>query len=569
MKGERRDLNQILLEAAQTITADLKLSVVLPRILEELAKLVSYESASIMLLEGDQLSLVERRSIFPLRTQPLTLKVSEFPHIHAAISQRRPVYIEDTSQDSRWLLRPGNEKIRSWIGAPLVANDKVLGLLNVSHSEPHCFSDVHVEIIGAFAAFAAIALYNAELSHRLQTELGERERAEADLQRERALLAQRLAEQTAALRAANQEMARASRMKDEFLAAMSHELRTPLSVIISMTDLLSEEAYGAITEQQRQALERIGQSSRHLLSLISDVLDVARIESGKLHLLAQEVDIDALCRAAIEQVNIDARRLHFTYRIEPDLPPLIADERRLRQVLVNMLSNAIKFTPEGGSFGLEVERDNSHDCLALTVWDTGIGIEENDLQRLFHPFIQLDGRLNRRYEGTGLGLTLIHRLTALHGGSLAIKSRKGAGSRFTVRIPWKAVLEDAPTEKAVDAAAPLVLLVTRLKHAENLLIDALQAAGRRVEILLPETEEIPEERPTMVILVGYPPLRNTLRTMRSLEDHASLAQAPKIVLTTLDLPGDREKVLMAGAAGFDLKPLSEQKLQALLNESRL
>ncbi len=118
-------------------------------------------------------------------------------------------------------------------------------------------------------------------------------------------------------------------------------------------------------------------------------------------------------------------------------------------------------------------------------------------------------------------------MTALHGGSLAIKSRKGAGSRFTVRIPWRAVLEDAPTEKAVDDAAPLVLLVTRLKHAENLLIDALQAAGRRVEILLPETEEIPEERPTMVILVGYPPLRNTLRTLRSLEDHASLARRPK------------------------------------------
>ena len=569
MKDGHHDLNRILLEAVQTITADLDPSVVLPRILEELAKLVSYESASIMLLEGDRLSLVERRSIFPLSTQPLQVDIAELPHVHGALSQHRPMYIADASQDSRWRLRPGNENIRSWIGAPLVANGKVLGLLNVSHSKPHYFSDVHVETIDAFAKFAAIALYNAELHRRLQGELLERERAEADLQRERALLAQRLGEQTAALRAANQEMARASRMKDEFLAAMSHELRTPLSVIISMTDLLSEEAYGAITEQQRQALERISQSSRHLLSLISDVLDVARIESGKLHLLAQEVDIDALCRAAIEQVHIDARRLHFTYRIEPDLPPLIADERRLRQVLVNMLSNAIKFTPEGGSFGLEVERDNSHDCLALTVWDTGIGIEENDLQRLFHPFIQLDGRLNRRYEGTGLGLTLIHRLTALHGGSLAIKSRKGAGSRFTVRIPWKAVLEDAPTEKAVDAAAPLVLLVTRLKHAENLLIDALQAARRRVEILLPETEEIPEERPTMVILVGYPPLRNTLRTMRSLEDHASLAQAPKIVLTTLDLPGDREKVLMAGAAGFDLKPLSEQKLQALLNEGRL
>ncbi|MCS6827368.1 MAG: GAF domain-containing sensor histidine kinase [Caldilinea sp.] len=569
MKDEQHGLNRILLEAVQAITADLNLTIVLPRILEELARLVRYDSASIMLLEGDTLSTVERRSVFPLRTEPFRLRVSELSHIYAALSQHKPVYIADTSRDSRWMSRPGNENIRSWIGAPLIANGRILGLLNVSHSEPYCFSDVHVEIIGAFAAFAAIALHNAELSHRLQAELNDRERAEADLQRERALLAQRLAEQTAALRAANQEMARASRMKDEFLAAMSHELRTPLSVIISMTDLLSEEAYGSITEPQRQALDRISQSSRHLLSLISDVLDVARIESGKLHLLAQEVEIDALCRAAIEQANIDARRLHFTYRIEPDLPPLIGDERRLRQVLVNLLSNAIKFTPEGGSFGLEVERDKSHDCLALTVWDTGIGIEENDLQRLFQPFIQLDGRLNRRYEGTGLGLTLVHRLTALHGGSLAIQSRKGAGSRFIVRIPWKAVLENPSIEEAKDPAAPLILLITRLKHAENLLIAALQAAGRRVEVILPETEESPQERPSMVILIGYPPLRNTLRMLNALENNDLLVDAPKIVLTTLDLPGDREKILAAGATEFDLKPLPQQKLQALLNRGCL
>lgn len=571
MNDAQHDLNRILLEAAQTLTANLNLPVVFPRILEELARLVGYENASIMLLEGeDRLSVVERRSVFPLRAEPSSWHVWELPHVYEALALHRPVYIADTSQDSRWKLRPGNENIRSWIGAPLVANGTILGLLNVSHSEPHHFSALDVEIIGTFAVFAAIALYNAKLSQRLQSELIERERAEADLEHERALLAQRLAEQTAALRAANQEMARASRMKDEFLAAMSHELRTPLSVIISMTDLLSEEAYGSINEQQRQALERISHSSKHLLSLISDVLDVARIESGKFHLLAQKIEIDALCRAVIEQANVDTRRLRFTYRIESDLPLLIGDERRLRQVLLNMLSNAMKFTPEGGSFGLEVERDKGHDCLSLTVWDTGIGIEENDLQRLFHPFVQLDGRLNRRYEGTGLGLTLIHRLTALHGGSLAIKSQKSVGSCFTVRIPWRAVVEDdAPAGGVEDAAAPLVLLMTRLKPAENLLIEALQAAGRRVELILPETEENPQERPSLIIVVGYPPLRNTVRMLSALQNNELLADVPKIVLTTLELPGDREKILAAGALEFDFKPLPEQRLQTLLNESRL
>ena len=185
-------------------------------------------------------------------------------------------------------------------------------------------------------------------------------------------MAGRIAEQTSTLRAANQEMAQASRMKDEFLAAMSHELHTPLNTIISMTDILLEETYGALTDRQHRALSAVSSSSKHLLSIIHDVLDVARIESGKLQLLVQEVEVDHLCRVCLGQIIAAEKKQRVTYTIDPSITTIIADERRLRQILLNLLSNAVKFTAEGGAIGLDVQRDEEHDCLALTVWDLSL-----------------------------------------------------------------------------------------------------------------------------------------------------------------------------------------------------
>jgi len=444
MNRSQHNLDQVLLEVVQSLTAELDLPVVLSTILDQLARLVDYDSASIMLLDGEVLNPTVRRSVFSIHERSLTLHVAAVPHVYEAISQQRPVLINDTQSDSRWLRRTENERIRSWLGVPLIVSGHVIGLLNISHAEPGHFDSDSVRVANAFAAFAAVALNNAALFHRLQDELAKRANAETELQQERTLLAERVAEQTAALRLVNQEIARTSRMKDEFLAAMSHELRTPLNVIINMTDLLREQVFGEVTPGQQQALERVNKHSKHLLSLISDVLDVARIESGRLGLLAHDVDIDALCRACLLQINTEDKNLAVTYTIDDAQSRVVGDERRLRQILMNLLSNAVKFTGEGGAIGLEAAHDAEHDCLALTVWDTGIGIDATDLHRLFQPFVQLDSSLSRRYEGTGLGLTLVHRLTELHGGSLAIESSKGGGSRFTVRIPWVAVQKPEP-----------------------------------------------------------------------------------------------------------------------------
>lgn len=575
MNDAQHDLNDVLVEVVQSLTANLDLPIVLSTILEQLAKLIVFDSASIMLIEGDQLTPVARRSIFPVQGRPLSFRVSALAHVEETILQQRPVRIEDTRTDSRWLKRVENESIRAWLGVPLVANGAVIGMLNISHSQPGHFHDADLRIAGAFAAFAAVALNNAALHHRLQAELAERQRAEADLQEERRRLAERVMEQTAALRSANQDMARAARMKDEFMAAMSHELRTPLNVIMSMTDLLREEVYGTINQQQREALHRIDTGGKQLRSLINDVLDVARIESGSLHLEAHAVDIDAFCRTCLAQIDAAAKRQNVTYTIEASLPPIIGDELRLRQILLNLLSNAVKFTAEGGSIGLEVRRDEAHDCLALSVWDTGIGIDDADLHRLFQPFVQLDGSLSRQYEGTGLGLTLIHRLTALHGGSLAVESRKGEGSRFTVRLPWiallaaPAALQPAQRSASPATAAPLVHILTGLEHTCDLLAHDLAASGRRVETIFQSSDEVWwEERPDILIVTDQPPLRNTLRKLQTISGSKLLKDIPVIVLASLHLPGDREAILAAGASEYAIKPLSRQEFNRIFGHQR-
>jgi signal transduction histidine kinase len=242
----------------------------------------------------------------------------------------------------------------------------------------------------------------------------------------------RVAERTA-------ELARAARAKDEFLAGMSHELRTPLNGILGLTEVFAEGIYGDVSDRQRAALDRITESGRHLLALINDILDVAKVEAGKIDLSLAPVEVGELCRAAVRLVQDQAHRKRITVAIALRGRPrqLVADERRLKQVLVNLLTNAVKFTPDGGHVALEAEQDEARDALVLAVRDDGVGIAEGDLPRLFQPFVQLDSRLSRQHAGTGLGLALVRRLVDLHGGEVTVESEIGRGSRFTVALPYR------------------------------------------------------------------------------------------------------------------------------------
>jgi len=241
------------------------------------------------------------------------------------------------------------------------------------------------------------------------------------------------------LRQANVELARAARSKDEFLASMSHELRTPLNAILGITEGMKDAFYGPLTDQQYNSLQLVEKSGLHLLELIDDILDLSRIESGQLSLDMTTVAVDDLCLGCIQLMRQTAnkKQINISYSTDGQVHSIYADPRRLKQILINLLSNAVKFTPENGSVGLRVRTETENNQIHFIVWDTGIGISEEDRGRLFKPFSQLDGSLARRYGGTGLGLTLVKRMTELHKGSVSLDSEPDKGSRFTVSIPWK------------------------------------------------------------------------------------------------------------------------------------
>ena len=247
------------------------------------------------------------------------------------------------------------------------------------------------------------------------------------------------------LQTSNSLLEKASRMKDEFLASMSHELRTPLVGILGLSEALQLPGYGPLTDKQRKAIGHINTSGQHLLELITDILDLSKLQAKMIEVEWSTCSLNSICRASLQLTNplAVAKHLHSSYVSIPESIILRADERRLKQILVNLLSNAIKFTPNGGQYGIEAQADPACRTLRITVWDTGIGIKEEDQQRLFQQFVQLDSSLSRQYAGTGLGLSLVRQLTELHGGSVSVTSTVGSGSRFTVSLPWQPAVPKA------------------------------------------------------------------------------------------------------------------------------
>ncbi|MCX7683483.1 MAG: GAF domain-containing protein, partial [Anaerolineae bacterium] len=323
----------------------------------------------------------------------------------------------------------------AYILAPLVIEGEAIGMLSIE-LEDNASTPEYTDIAREIADSVAIGLRQASLREQLERQVAE--------------LEQRVAERTAELSLANAELARAVRAKDEFLAAMSHELRTPLNSIIGLSEALQEDVYGPLNDRQLRSITIIGESGKHLLALINDILDVSKIEAGKLELTIGPVAVEPVCQASLGIVKQAAQKKRHTLSLTLDerVKTIQADSRRLKQILVNLLDNAVKFTPEGGAIGLEVRADEEREAVHFTVWDTGIGISAENMSRLFKPFVQLDSRLSREYSGTGLGLVLVQRMAELHGGSVTVESEVGKGSRFTVSLPWRFARAEVAEEEA-------------------------------------------------------------------------------------------------------------------------
>jgi PAS domain S-box-containing protein len=406
-------------------------------------------------------------------------------------------------------------------------------------------------------------------------DLTERKQAEIALHAEQRLLARRVAERTADLSAANAELLRAVRLKDEFLASISHELRTPLNAILGMAGVLQEEVYGGLNNQQQHALQQIEVSGQRLLNMINDMLDLSKIGAGKVALVIDNVALKPVCQAsfALFEQEIRQKQLHVALDYDDAVQTLPADEHRLKQILVNLVSNAVKFTPDSGTIGLRVAGDTASHAVRITVWDTGIGIAAEDMACLFQPFVQLDGRLSRAYGGTGLGLALVYRMVEMHSGSITVTSSPGEGSCFTVALPWNrdsipTRSMSLPEERTAGRLTltdwqptpqrPIILIAEnnerQLENASNY----LSAEGYQIVVARTGVEAVTrayEFHPNIVILSMHMPDFDALETLHRIRADTSLGPVFIIVLTSLALPGEYDRCLAAGVNAYFRKPV--------------
>jgi PAS domain S-box-containing protein len=414
-------------------------------------------------------------------------------------------------------------------------------------------------------------------------DIARRRAVEAALEAERTQLAQRVAERTTELSIANSELMRNAQLKDEFLATVSHELRTPLSVILTLSEALQDAIYGTVNEPQLKALQRIRKSGRHLLALINDILDVSKIESGKLELELGPTSVQAICEDSFQMVQeaANAKQLTLTLDLDPTVTIITVDGRRLMQVLLNLLNNAIKFTPEGGVVELKVSGDVGRETVTFLVRDNGIGIAAADLPRLFQPFVQLDSRLSRRYQGAGLGLALVYRLVKLHGGSVSVISEPEQGSSFFVALPWRKILPQTSGEiEAYDHSANgasqsieeqqggLILVVEDHLIALEAIETYLRALNYGVITARTGIEALAlvrERQPDLILMDIQMPEMDGLEAIQTIRQQEGMTDTPIIALTALAMPGDRERCLAAGATSYISKPLSLRYLHRTIN----
>jgi len=320
------------------------------------------------------------------------------------INDRRKISLDDITLDPELYQHSFTAReagARTVLAVPLLLDDNAVGMLIVARTSVRPFGDQELQLLETFAQQAAIAMQNVGLFNEIQDK--------------------------------SRQLESANRHKSEFLANMSHELRTPLNAIIGFSEVLLQGIFGDVNEKQREYLQDVLGSGQHLLSLINDILDLSKIEAGRMDLDISTFMVRDALDSGLMIVRERAARhgIQLSTTIAPDVGAIEADERKVKQVLYNLLSNAVKFTPDGGRVEVGVRTEN--DEVRIEVRDTGIGIAPEDQWRIFEEFRQV-GR-ERSREGTGLGLTLTKRFVELHGGRISVESKPGQGSTFAFTLP--------------------------------------------------------------------------------------------------------------------------------------
>jgi signal transduction histidine kinase/CheY-like chemotaxis protein len=526
-------------EVTQAVNSTLDLQTVLSTIVAQAVDLSDTEAGSIYVLDPatDEFHLratqgMSDELIAELEQQDIGLgeKTIAEAAAHRAAVQFADLMKEGPSGVQDILLRAG---YRALLVVPLLDAEGILGVLVVRRKAPGEFAKHTVDLLQTFAAQSVLAIRNANLFAEVEEK--------------------------------GRQLELASQHKSQFVASMSHELRTPLNAIIGLTEMMVSNAPRFGTEKAAEPLRRVHRAGTHLLGLINQVLDLSKIEAGKLELSPEQTSLAPL----IDEVVGTARQLaeqnknRLVVEVQDKLRPVTVDPMRLRQILLNLLSNACKFTKQG-EVKLRVHKVvDGRNWIEFAVADTGIGMTPEQQARLFEEFTQADSSTARRYGGTGLGLAITRKLARMMGGDVTVESEPGKGSVFTVRLPGSAEAGEASNGNR-PPRSDYVLVIDDDATARELIADQLKAEGVSVVTAAGGLEGLKlakDLRPIAITLDVVMPDLDGWSVLAALRQDSELAEIPVIMTTILD---EHRRAVALGAAGYLTKPIDRDRLHRLV-----
>ncbi|MDA8331529.1 MAG: ATP-binding protein [Candidatus Dormibacteraeota bacterium] len=527
----------LLERVGNLFTSSLDLKVNIDFTLRALSQLVECDSETVFLLDEEETRLTA------MVTYPYTEQVASVASfglgegiVGWSVAQRKAVRVADATTDSRFKTLSSGTTPKSVMVMPLESPNRVVGALTLGRKTVKPFTDLEQALVRVIANQAAISVDNAALHASAQRQL------------------QEIALQKHELEVANAQIRENSRLKSEFLANMSHELRTPLNSILGFSEILKDNLAGKMSPQQEQeCLENIHSSGRHLLNLVNDVLDLSKIEAGRLELQYEEFQVGTCLAEVLTVVRPLSERagVNLVVELDNEATLLRADKGKFKQILYNLLSNAIKFTPEGGQAVIRTRTKPRAGQLVLQIKDSGIGIDPDHHDQIFSEFFQVQAAADRQFEGTGLGLALVKRLVGLHGGTIKVDSQLGRGASFTVTLPLRGLRPDGQMRNKI-------LVIEDNPSSLELSTLVLRGHGFRVDTATDGQEGLQKAKahPYDLILMDIQlPGIDGLTVTRLLKADPRTSKTPIVALSARAMLGDEREAIDAGCSGYITKPI--------------